>query len=98
MADSKEQYAETMKAIKKRLDDGEYGDCPCPKTKCYWHGNCRDCVRLHRMGGGHVPACLQFILDDKIAALAATAELEVTRKPPRLDEFYDHVREVLDAE
>ena len=52
-------------------------------------------VRLHRMGGGHVPACLQFILDDKITALAATAELEVTRKQPHPEAFYDHACKVL---
>lgn len=96
MADSKEQYARQLKAMKDRLDSGECSDCPCPKTKCYWHGRCRDCVRIHRINGNHVPYCLQFILADNIEALAAAAELEVSPKPLRPDEYYDHARKELD--
>ena len=95
MAVTKEQYAQRLKGWVERLAAGECAECPCPKTKCHWHGNCRDCVRIHRMHGDHLPACLQFIIKDKIKDLAATAELNTSDKPHRPDEFYEHARKTL---
>ncbi len=90
MAISKEQYAEQVKQLKARLDAGECGDCPCTKTKCHWHGHCRDCVRIHRIDGQHLPQCLQFIITDHVQALAAAVELQTTPTPPKPDDYYDH--------
>ena len=95
MADSKEQYAEQLEQLKARLDAGECDRCPCPKTECYWHGNCRDCVRIHRMNAQHVPHCLQFILAEHVQALAAAVELETSPKPARPNEHYTHARDAL---
>ncbi|MCL2286117.1 MAG: hypothetical protein FWC32_07080 [Firmicutes bacterium] len=33
--------------------------CICPDTHCEWHGNCRDCVALHRYHAT-IPACLEI--------------------------------------
>ena len=98
MAKTKEEYAERLKGWAQRLEAGECDDCPCPKTKCYWHGKCRDCVRIHRMHGDHVPNCLQFIIKDKIRALAATAEMNTSNRPHRPEEFYEHAKEQLEKE
>ena len=50
--------------------------CTCPNTLCDWHGKCRECVALHRYHKSHVPFCLQFIIKDRVQALAATVEME----------------------
>jgi len=38
--------------------------CTCPDTQCKWHGNCRDCVALHRyyatVGDYMIPNCLKI--------------------------------------
>ena len=64
---SKEEYYKLITAIRTRLSTDECKECSCPKTNCEWHGNCYTCVRQHRMFGNHVPNCLQFILDEKVA-------------------------------
>jgi len=37
--------------------------CTCSVTDCEWHGNCRDCVALHRyyatVGDYMIPNCLK---------------------------------------
>ena len=33
--------------------------CTCPEKSCEWHGNCRDCVALHRYHAT-VPECLKI--------------------------------------
>ena len=37
-------------------------DCPCTMTACEWHGQCYECVRIHRCYGDRLPACLQVLL------------------------------------
>ncbi len=90
MAISKEEYAQQVKQLKARLDAGECEQCPCTKTKCHWHGNCRDCVRIHRINGHHLPQCMQPIIEPHVQALAAAAELLTTPKPPKPDDYYTH--------
>lgn len=70
---TKDEYLEFIKELSKKLENGEAADCSCPKTKCPWHGDCYNCVRIHRINGNHVPNCLQFILKDKIKELAKVA-------------------------
>ncbi len=76
------------------IASGKYAKCSCPKKKCEWWGDCLHCVMQHRYFGKHVPNCLQFILSNKIAALAETAELEVKRKPFTKDSYWDYVNKV----
>ena len=35
--------------------------CICPDTDCEWHGNCTDCVALHRYHAT-IPNCLEIKL------------------------------------
>ena len=34
--------------------------CPCVDVECDWHGNCKDCVALHRYHAT-LPNCLEFV-------------------------------------
>jgi len=54
--------------------------CDCPVVTCEQHGNCFECVMVHRHYGNHVPHCLQFMLKDKIKDLAKIAEMKVEEK------------------
>lgn len=94
----KEQFAEMVKNLRGIIKSGEHSKCPCPKAKCEWHGKCFECVLLHRVHKDHVPNCLQPILEDKIKALAQTAELVVMQKEKTPAEFWDYVNEVCPKE
>ncbi len=98
MAKTKEEYAERLKGWVERMEGGECAECPCPKTECYWHGKCYECVRIHRMQGNHLPNCLQFIVADQIKALADAVELDTTDRPHRPVEFYKHAKKALSEE
>lgn len=47
--------------------------CPCKKA-CRYHGNCKECVAIHRAHREHVPNCLRPMLNDKIKALSELTE------------------------
>ena len=36
--------------------------CTCPKTDCWYHGNCVKCAALHRYYDGF-PQCIRYIVD-----------------------------------
>jgi len=38
--------------------------CICPDTDCEWHGNCKDCMGLHRYHAT-IPSCLEIELKNK---------------------------------
>jgi hypothetical protein len=80
------------------LASDKEAECSCPKTKCEWHGDCYNCIRIHRHFGDHVPNCLQFILQDKIREIARAVEMTAERKPMTPDEYWDHVNRVAPLE
>ena len=46
----------------------EYKDkdhCPCLKA-CRYHGNCKECVAIHRAHQEHVPNCMRPLIIRKI--------------------------------
>lgn len=54
----------------------EYKDkdhCPCQKA-CRYHGNCKECVAIHRAHQEHVPNCLQPMLNSRIQLLSELTE------------------------
>ncbi len=91
---TKDDYVQLIKSIRAFLSSAEDAECPCPKTKCEWHGKCYECVRLHRHFGDHIPNCLQFILRDKVKDMARAAEMTVEPKPMTPGEYWDYVNEV----
>ena len=62
----KEQYVERVKELRAIIKSGKYSKCPYPKDKCEWHGQCFECVSLHRANQDHVPSCMQPMLRSKI--------------------------------
>ena len=60
----------------------ESGDhCPC-QEKCPHHGNCFECVTLHRGHRDHLPMCMWDMLNERIAALSHMTEGDVYKRQP----------------
>lgn len=52
----------------------EAGDhCPCQEA-CPHHGNCFECVTIHRGHRDHLPMCLWDMVNERIAALSRLTE------------------------
>lgn len=47
--------------------------CPCKKA-CRYHGNCKECVAIHRAHQEHVPNCMRPIINKKIKILSELSE------------------------
>ncbi len=41
---------------------------------CRYHGNCKECVAIHRAHQEHVPNCMRPIINKKIAVLSELTE------------------------
>ena len=53
----------------------EYKDkdhCPCLKA-CRYHGNCKECVAIHRAHQEHVPNCMRPLINKKLIFLVSAA-------------------------
>ena len=68
----------------------EKDHCPCKKA-CRYHGNCKECVAIHRAHQEHVPNCMRTMINAKIKALSELTEHTIA------DEI-DAPREVLRKE
>jgi hypothetical protein len=90
---TKEEYYQSVLKNRMIADDPENQKCSCPKTRCEWHGKCRDCVTIHRFHNDHIPYCFQSLLKDKIISLAKIVELETTGKEITPSEYRDYVME-----
>jgi hypothetical protein len=95
MALTKEEFVGIVKQIREVIASDECAECSCPNTRCELHGDCRNCVRAYRHFGHHVPRCLQFVLDKKIANISQTIEKEMRERPKPPDEYYDYLNVVL---
>ena len=52
----------------------EAGDhCPCPEA-CPHHGNCFECVTIHRGHRDHLPMCVWDMVNERVAALSHMTE------------------------
>ena len=54
----------------------EYADkdhCPCQKA-CRYHGNCKECVAIHRAHQEHVPNCMRPMINKKLKILSELTE------------------------
>ena len=51
----------------------ENDHCPCQKA-CRYHGNCKECVAIHRAHQEHVPNCMRPIINAKIKLLSELTE------------------------
>jgi hypothetical protein len=98
MASSKEEFVEIIKKIREVIASDECVECSCPNVRCELHGDCYNCVRVYRHFGHHVPRCLQFVLDKKVAAISQSIEVEMGKKPKTPIEYYDHLNSVMPKE
>lgn len=62
---------EFASAFRKEYADKDH--CPCKKA-CRYHGNCKECVAIHRAHQEHVPNCMRPILNKKIKLLSELTE------------------------
>ena len=65
----------------------EYADkdhCPCQKACCY-HGNCKECVAIHRAHQEHVPNCMRPMINAKLRILSELTEHTIANEiePPK---------------
>jgi hypothetical protein len=75
--------------VKQVLGPGMADDCPCKQIRCHRHGNCVECIRVHRTRQQHIPECLQDMFRTRIRELAALVEydvLDLRRTPAFWDE------------
>ena len=59
----------------------EYKDkdhCPCKKA-CRYHGNCKECVAIHRAHQEHVPNCMRPIIKQLLFSLTAVLTLPTAK-------------------
>ncbi len=89
---TQEEYYEQVLRNRELAASEQVLRCTCPNGLCEWHGKCRECVALHRFHGDHIPACLQNIIADRIAALAGAAELTTAPKEGTPVAFRRYVR------
>lgn len=65
----------------------EYKDkdhCSCKKA-CRYHGNCKECVAIHRAHQEHVPNCMRPLINKKIKILSELTEHTIGNEiePPK---------------
>lgn len=60
-------------ASKFRKEYKEKDHCPCKKA-CRYHGNCKECVAIHRAHEEHVPYCMQSMINKKLKLLSELTE------------------------
>lgn len=67
-----------------RREYKEKDHCPCQKA-CRYHGNCKECVAIHRAHGEHVPNCMRTLINRKLKLLSELTEhtLAYEIKPPK---------------
>jgi len=89
---TKEEYYELILNNRRILSDPKNLRCPCPKTKCEWHGRCRECVALHRYSKRHVPNCIQQYINERLKAVARIGELTEVEDEMTPSDYWDYVR------
>jgi len=67
---------EVIAEVHQSLEAGETF-CNCPNTACRLHGNCMDCVIVHRGHRDHLPYCMHDMVNERLSALSALTESEV---------------------
>ena len=56
-----------------RAEFAEKDHCSCQKA-CRYHGNCKECVAIHRAHQEHVPNCMRPMLNAKLKLLSQLTE------------------------
>ena len=48
--------------------------CTCVKKGCEYHGNCTECVAIHRAHMDHLPQCFRPMVNEQVRAMSALTE------------------------
>jgi hypothetical protein len=91
---SKEEFVAEVKEVRAMLATDAHAGCSCPNTYCEYHGDCYNCIRIHRHFKDHVPRCLQPMLREKMAGLIQAVEYSVEDIPSSPKEYWDYLNEV----
>lgn len=54
--------------------------CPCKDATCKHHGNCFECVQIHRGHGMHLPACMHLMVNKRLEAVSELSEHTIVRQ------------------
>ena len=69
-----EEFAAEFREAYKEKDH-----CSCQKA-CRYHGNCKECVAIHRAHQEHVPNCMRPVINKKIRLLSELTEHTIARE------------------
>ena len=74
-----EEFAAEFREAYKEKDH-----CPSQKA-CRYHGNCKECVAIHRAHQEHVTNCMRPVINKKIRLLSELTEHTIAREiePPK---------------
>ena len=67
----KEAYEMKMEFLRQVRESGDH--CPCQEA-CPHHGNCFECVTIHRGHRDHLPMCMWDMVKERVAALSHMTE------------------------
>ena len=70
-AEGQRLQEEFASAFREEYKDKDH--CSCQKA-CRYHGNCKECVAIHRAHQEHVPNCMRDMINQKIRCLSALTE------------------------
>lgn len=80
-----EQYRLKMEALEEIRESGiDY--CSCPED-CPHHGNCWECVLIHRGHRDHLPYCFWDMINEKMYAMQRLTEGSLLKWTPHEDGF-----------
>ena len=75
----KEECVELIVKEREMIKSGKYSEYSCPSLKCKWHGNCYECVMMHKVHKKHLPSCLKPVIENQIKQLASKLEMHLFR-------------------
>lgn len=67
---------EFLAAFREHCETGDH--CSCTAA-CRHHGNCKECVAIHRAHRDHIPNCFHDMMREKMAPLASLIEYDLRR-------------------
>ena len=62
---------EFASAFRKEYESKDH--CSCKKP-CRYHGNCKECVAIHRAHQEHVPNCMRPLINQRLRLLSELTE------------------------
>lgn len=90
---TKEEYYQLVLQNRELAQNPDIIKCICPNTLCEWHGQCKQCVALHRYHADHIPVCLQPIINEKLKQLVGVGEMAAVKKEGTPVEYRLYVRD-----